>query len=85
MLTSAYVANNSLQSNLQLLRAEAAESKGAAGRRLCFLITCLLSSRSSGIALADEIQPLPNSPLEASEEGMRLNSLHNSKQHEIVP
>lgn len=85
MFTSAFAANNSLLSNLQLLRADAAESKRVAGRRLCLLITCLLSSRSFGIALADEIQLLPYSPLEASEEGVKLNNLHNSRQQEIVP
>ena len=85
VFTSAFAANISLLSNLQLLRADAAESKRVAGRRLCLLITCLLSSGSFGIALADEIQLLPYSPLEASEEGVRLNNLHNSRQHEIVP
>lgn len=75
VLTSAFVANNSLLSNLQLLRADAAESKWVAGRRVCLLSTCLLSSRSFGIALADEIQLLPYSPLEASEEGVRLKKL----------
>lgn len=85
VFTSAFVANNSSLSNLQLLRADAAESKGVAGRRLCLLITCLLSSRSFGIALADEIRRLHCSPLEASEEGVSLNNLHNSRRHEIVP
>lgn len=78
MLTSAFVANNSLLSKLQLLKADAGESEWVAGGRLCLLITCLVSSGSFGIALADEIQLLPYSPLEAPEEGVRLNSLHNS-------
>lgn len=85
MFTSAFAADNSSLSNLQLLRADAGESKGVAGRRLCLLIAPLLSSKSFGIALADEIQPLAYSPLEAAEEGVRLNNLHNSRQHELVP
>lgn len=61
------------------------QSKRLAGRSWCLLSACLLSSRSFGIALADEIQLLPYSPLEASEEGVRLNNLHNSRQQETVP
>lgn len=85
VFTSAFVANNSSLSKLQLLKADAAESERVAGRRFCLLITCLVSSRSFGIALADEIQLLPYSPLEAPEEGVRLISLHNSTAVWAVP
>lgn len=85
VFTSAFVANNSSLSKLQLLKADAAESERVAGRRFCLLITCLVSSRSFGIALADEIQLLPYSPLEAPEEGVRLISLHNSAAVWAVP